>query len=191
MSSTAQNRYKGPVRETKFLLFEQFPLSDVLGKGPYEAWGKDECTMVLDESYKFACEVLGPLNATGDREGCHLESGRVITPTGFKDAWKRQYEAGWKSLASSPEYDGQNAPAMLTCAVEEFLCGANPAFNMYGGLAHGAGPSIWRPGGDDPDIGTGRRHGFHPPGPGHSLEPGEDATARASITSAASNSSAM
>ncbi len=142
MSSTAQNRYKGPVRETKFLLFEQFPLSDVLGKGPYEAWGKDECTMVLDESYKFACEVLGPLNATGDREGCHLESGRVITPTGFKDAWKRQYEAGWKSLASSPEYDGQNAPAMLTCAVEEFLCGANPAFNMYGGLAHGAAEVI-------------------------------------------------
>ncbi len=142
MSSTPQNRYKADLREFKFLLFEQFPLQPMLGTAPYEAWGQDECSMVVEESYKFCCDVLGPLNAVGDREGCRVEGGRVKTPTGFPDAWKRLYEAGWKTLATSPEYDGQGAPHMLTLAVEEFLCGANPAFNMYGGLAHGAAEVI-------------------------------------------------
>ncbi|MFO0554917.1 MAG: acyl-CoA dehydrogenase [Polyangiaceae bacterium] len=142
MSSTPQNRYKADVRETKFLLFEQFPLGQLLGKEPFENWGKDECSMVIDEAYKFCCEVTGPLNAVGDREGCKIVDGRVITPTGFKDAWKALYEAGWKVLSTSAEFDGQGAPSILTCAVEEFLCGANPAFNMYGGLAHGAAEVI-------------------------------------------------
>ncbi|MBK8940736.1 MAG: acyl-CoA dehydrogenase [Polyangiaceae bacterium] len=142
MSSTPQNRYKADLRELKFLLFEQFPLQTLLGAPPFEAWGKDECTMVLEEAYKFVCEVTGPLNAIGDREGCRLEDGKVITPTGFKEAWKRLYEGGWKALASDAEYDGQGAPSTLTLAVEELLCGSNPAFNMYGGLAHGAAEVI-------------------------------------------------
>ena len=142
MSSTPQNRYKADLRETKFLLFEQFPLQPMLGKAPYEGWGEEECSMVIDEAYKFCCEVLGPLNAVGDREGCRIENGRVKTPTGFKAAWDRLYEAGWKTLATPPEYDGQGAPHMLTVVVEEFLCGSNPAFNMYGGLAHGAAEVI-------------------------------------------------
>src|SRR4051794_3431731 len=110
MSSTPQNRYKADLRELQFLLFEQFPIEDVLGKKPFEAWGKDECLMVLDESYKFACEVLGPLNAVGDREGCRIEDGRVKTPTGFKEAWDKLHEAGWKTVGLDPEFDGQGSP---------------------------------------------------------------------------------
>ena len=71
----AQNRYKADLRELRFLLFEQFKLGEVLGQAPFEAWGPDEVSMVLDEAYKFACEVVGPLNAVGDREGCRLENG--------------------------------------------------------------------------------------------------------------------
>ncbi len=142
MSSTPQNRYKADLRESKFLIFEQFPLMPLLGKAPFENWGKDECSMVLDEAYKWCCDVIGPLNAIGDREGCSIVEGRVKTPTGFKDAWGALIQAGWKTLAAAPEYDGQNAPYGLTCMVEEFLCGANPAFNMYPGLAHGAAEVI-------------------------------------------------
>ncbi|MFO0615047.1 MAG: acyl-CoA dehydrogenase [Polyangiaceae bacterium] len=142
MSTTPTNRYKADLREFKFLLFEQFPLEPLLSREPFEAWGKDECLMVLDESYKFACDVLGPLNAVGDREGCHVEGGRVHTPNGFKDAWTKLYEAGWKSIGLSTEFDGQGSPHSLQLCVEEFLCGANPAFNMYPGLAHGAAEVI-------------------------------------------------
>src|SRR5258707_1331969 len=123
VSSTPQNRYKADVRELEFLLFEQFPIRECLGKKPFEAWGEDECRMVLGEAYKFACEVLGPLNALGDREGCRIEDGRVKTPHGFKEAWDKLYEAGWKAIGIEPEYDGQGSPSALQLCVEEFLCG--------------------------------------------------------------------
>ena len=134
----AQNRYKADLRELRFLLFEQFALDEILGKEPFEAWGHDEASMVIDESYKFCCEVLGPLNGVGDRQGCRLEGGQVSAPDGFKDAWKKLYEAGWKAVAVAPEYDGQGAPHTLQVVVEEFLSGSNMAFAMYAGLAFGA-----------------------------------------------------
>ncbi|MFN9809766.1 MAG: acyl-CoA dehydrogenase N-terminal domain-containing protein, partial [Deltaproteobacteria bacterium] len=82
--SQPQNRYKADLRELEFLLFEQFKMGELLSKEPFQNWGPDEVKMVLEGSYEFATTVLGPLNAVGDREGCRLENGRVITPTGFK-----------------------------------------------------------------------------------------------------------
>jgi len=136
------NRYKADLREVRFVLFEQFGLNDVLQKEPYEDWGPDEVRMVLDETYRFAREVTGPLNQIGDREGCRVEDGRIITPKGFKSAWKKLYEAGWRSLSLKEELGGQGAPASLAAVVEELLSGSNTAFNMYPGLAHGAGEVI-------------------------------------------------
>jgi alkylation response protein AidB-like acyl-CoA dehydrogenase len=138
----AQNRYKADLREIRFLLFEQFKLGELLGSAPFAAWGKDEVNMVLDEAYKFACDVLGPLNAVGDREGCRIENGRVRTPTGFKGAWDRTSEAGWKMIAIDAQHDGQGAPHTVQVVVEEFLSGANTAFSMYPGLAYGAAEVI-------------------------------------------------
>ena len=136
--SQAQNRYKTDLRELSFLLFEQFGMRDILGKEPYAAWGEDEVRMVLDQVYEFATKELGPLNAVGDREGCKIVDGRVITPTGFKGAWKKLYEAGWRQLSGSEEYGGQGAPRTLQVIVEEMFSGANCAFMMYPGLALGA-----------------------------------------------------
>ena len=136
------NRYKADLREFQFLLFEQFKLGDLLGKAPYEAWGEEEVRSSLAECYRFAREVLGPLNVVGDIQGCKLENGHVITPTGFKDAWKKLYEAGWKSIGVPPELGGAGAPRTLQVLVEEMLSGANAAFNMYPGLAYGAAEVI-------------------------------------------------
>ena len=111
--SQAQNRYKTDLRELQFLLFEQFGMQDILGKEPYAAWGEDEIKMVLDQTYEFAKTVLGPLNAVGDREGCKIENGRVVTPKGFKDAWNKLYEAGWRSLSGPEDFGGQGAPRTL------------------------------------------------------------------------------
>ncbi|MDI1447102.1 acyl-CoA dehydrogenase [Polyangium sp. 6x1] len=138
----SQNRYRADLREMKFLLFEQFRLGDILGRAPFEAWGVEEISMVLDETYKFACDVLGPLNAVGDHAGCRLEGGRVYTPEGFKTAWTKLYEAGWKNVSVNPEWGGQGAPHAVYALVEELLSGANTAFNMYPGLAHGAAEVI-------------------------------------------------
>ncbi len=140
--SQAQNRYKTDLREFDFLLFEQFAAQDLLGKDRFAAWGKDEVKMVLEETYRFACEVTGPLNQVGDREKCRVENGSVITPTGFKDAWNKLYKAGWRQLGVSEEFGGQDAPRALQVLVEELLSGSNVAFMMYPGLAMGAAELI-------------------------------------------------
>ena len=136
------NWYKADLRELSFVLLEQFRLGELLGKAPYEAWGEDEARAVLDAAYRFAREVLGPLNATGDREGCRIEGGQVKAPKGFQDAWKQLYENGFKSLGVATDHGGQGAPQSLVVLVEELLSGANPAFNMYPGLAFGAAETI-------------------------------------------------
>lgn len=140
--SQPQNRYKADLRELQFLLFEQFGLGDLLGKEPFAEWGPEEVKMVLDECYRFATEVLGPINAVGDREGVKLENGQVIVPRAYEEAWKKLYEAGWRQLSTSPEYGGQGAPATLQAVAEELFSGANPAFMMYPGLTHGAAELI-------------------------------------------------
>lgn len=138
----AINRYKADLREIHFLLFEQFKLGELLGKGPFEAWGEEEVRTSISEGYRWVREVTGPLNVVGDIEGCKLVDGRVVTPTGFKDAWKKLYEAGWKSMSVSPEFGGAGSPFSVQIIVEEFMSGANTAFNMYPGLAFGAGEVI-------------------------------------------------
>jgi alkylation response protein AidB-like acyl-CoA dehydrogenase len=136
------NRYKADLREFFFLLFEQFKIDGLLGKPPFAAWGADEVKTSLSECYRWAREVTGPLNAVGDAEGCKLEGGRVYTPRGFKEAWSKLYEAGWKSIAVAEEFGGAGAPRAVHVLVEELLSGANAAFNMYAALAYGAAEVI-------------------------------------------------
>ncbi len=136
--TTGINFYKTDLREHFFVLFEQFGYGELAGKPPFEAWGIDEAKAVLNETYRFAQKVLGPLNSVGDREGCRLDHGAVKTPSGFKEAWQKLYESGFKTIAIAPEHGGQGAPHMLHVLVEEMLSGANTAFNMYPALAYGA-----------------------------------------------------
>jgi alkylation response protein AidB-like acyl-CoA dehydrogenase len=140
--AAALNWYRADLRELSFLLLEQFRLAEVVGRPPFEAWGPDEVKSVLQETYRFAREVLGPLNASADRSGCRVDDGKVVTPDGFREAWKQLYENGFKGVGVDVEHGGQGGPAMLTVLVEEMLSGSNPAFAMYPGLAHGAAELI-------------------------------------------------
>jgi alkylation response protein AidB-like acyl-CoA dehydrogenase len=138
----AINRYKADLREFNFLLFEQFKLGELLGHAPFDAWGEDEVRTSLAECYRWVREVIGPLNAPADVEGCRLENGNVYTPKGFKEAWLSLYEAGWKQIAVDPEHGGAGAPHSLQILIEELISGANTAFAMYSGLTFGASEVI-------------------------------------------------
>ena len=138
----AINRYKADLRELHFVLFEQFGLADLMGKAPYENWGADDVKLILDEVYRFATEVSGPLNSAGDTQGCRIENGQVVTPEGFKDAWEKLYEAGFKSLSVSEEFGGQDSPACVACVAGELGAGPNTAFDMYPSLTVGAADLI-------------------------------------------------
>jgi alkylation response protein AidB-like acyl-CoA dehydrogenase len=130
--------YNAPLRDMRFVLHE---LHD--SAGLVETIGQPEVTAelidsILEEAAKFATEVLLPINASGDEEGCKLENGVVRTPKGFKAAYDQFRESGWGALASDPEYGGQGLPAMLGKMVEEMQCSANLSFGLYPGLTHGA-----------------------------------------------------
>ena len=134
---SAVNRYRCDLRDMRFLMFEQFKIQDILNKGPYKDWGEDEVNMILDGVYKWSCEVPGPLNYSGDKEGCKLQDGVVTAPKGFKAAWDSLYENGWRGVGLSEEHGGQGGPDTLAMLAGEMISGSNTAFNMYSGLTTG------------------------------------------------------
>ncbi len=138
----AINQYKADLRELNFILFEQFGLGELVGKAPFEEWGEEEVKLILGEVYRFATEVSGPLNSVGDTQGCQFKDGQVTTPDGFKEAWEKLYEAGFKSLSVGGEFGGQGAPSCVACIAGELGAGPNTAFDMYPSLTGGAADLI-------------------------------------------------
>lgn len=133
--------YTAPVKDMQFVLHDllQITSSDIPGYADLDA---GFTAAVLEEAGKLASDVLAPLNAVGDREGCVLENGVVRTPTGFKAAFDQLKEGGWTALDCDPEYGGQGLPYLMGTAVGEIFVAANMALNMYQGLTHGAYSAI-------------------------------------------------
>ena len=132
-------RYTAPVDEVLFLLNDVFQIARYDNLPGFADASSDVTAAILGEAAKFCEEVLRPLNQTGDSEGCTRHpDGRVTTPPGFKEAYRRLIEGGWLGLSAPTAYGGQGLPATLTAVVNEFLCSANMAFSMYPGLVQGA-----------------------------------------------------
>ncbi|MHC0054536.1 acyl-CoA dehydrogenase C-terminal domain-containing protein [Actibacterium sp. D379-3] len=133
--------YTAPTKDMQFILHELLNVTET-GIAGYDELEADFTAAVLEEAGKLATEVLAPLNAVGDTEGCVLENGVVRTPTGFKDAYEQVKAGGWMALDCDPEYGGQGMPYLMNSAVGEIFVSANMAFNMYQGLTHGAYSAI-------------------------------------------------
>jgi len=133
--------YAAPLKDMQFVLHEVLKLTET-GISGYEELDQDFTRAILEEAGRFASEVLAPLNAVGDREGCRLENGVVRTPPGFREAFDQLRDAGWPAIDCDPDYGGQGLPYIMNTAVGEILVSANMAFNMYQGLTHGAYSAI-------------------------------------------------
>ena len=133
--------YAAPVKDMQFLLHNVLAVSET-GIPGYADLDAGFTEAVLDEAGKVARDVLAPLNAVGDREGCVLENGVVRTPKGFKAAFEAMKQGGWTALDCDPDYGGQGLPYIMGTAVGEIFVSANMAFNMYQGLTHGAYSAI-------------------------------------------------
>ena len=131
--------YTAPLQDMTFVLNDVLDAPATLAALPAHAdIDSDLIAQVLAEAGRFTHEVLAPLNAVGDKAGCHFEQGSVTTPPGFAAAYQQFVEAGWPALACVPEYGGQGLPAILHTALYEMLSAANHAWGMYPGLLHGA-----------------------------------------------------
>jgi hypothetical protein len=131
--------YQAPTRDTKFVVREVLDIESFGHLDGFEAASADIVDAVIEEAGRFASEVLAPLNASGDAEGCtRQQDGSVTTPEGFRQAHGQFREAGWGTLSAPAEFGGQGMPHVLGFAVEEFMSSANQSFAMYPGLTNGA-----------------------------------------------------
>ena len=127
--------YAAPLAEMRFL-FEELTSSGL--EKPEEWVPNDLLEAILEGAARFAETVLDPLNEIGDQKGSRLEAGVVLTPPGFREAYRLYVEAGWNSLTAAPEYGGQGLPLLLSAAVAEMWNSAATSFALCPVLNMGA-----------------------------------------------------
>ena len=81
--------YEPPWRDMRFVIEELLDLPAQWARMPALAHADAELSRQLaEEAGRFAREVLLPLNARGDLEGCTWRDGAVRTPPGFLEAYQ-------------------------------------------------------------------------------------------------------
>lgn len=113
--------YTAPVSDYRFL-FEEVLRLDASLVGLYQDLELDSELLhsILEEAGKFSRDVLQPLNAIGDTQGCRLADGVVTTAEGFADAYRAFVAAGWSSVSSPTAYGGQGLPRVLPSSIRDF-----------------------------------------------------------------------
>ena len=92
------NEYRAPLEDIRFVLDHLVDLSEIARLPGYEHADPETIAGLLEEAGKFMGEVLSPLNRAGDLQGSRLEDGEVVTPDGFREAYRKFTAAGWGSV---------------------------------------------------------------------------------------------
>ncbi|HEY9134002.1 MAG TPA: acyl-CoA dehydrogenase C-terminal domain-containing protein [Dyella sp.] len=133
--------YKAPLDDLRFALY------DVLGAEPQltalqggEGHTRDLLDAVLEEAGRLSEQVLAPTNGPGDEEGCRYDKSTqtVVTPKGFKEAFRAFADGGWAGLTQAEAFGGQALPNALGTATMEIFQSGNLAWSLYPLLSEGA-----------------------------------------------------
>jgi alkylation response protein AidB-like acyl-CoA dehydrogenase len=137
--------YKAPLDDMRFVLHDLFGAEGTLTPlAGGEGHTRDLLDAVLEEAARFNEQVLAPLNASGDAEGCQFDkaTATVTTPKGFKEAYRTYVEGGWAGLTSPEAMGGQALPEVIGVAMKEMLDSANLAWGNYPLLSQGAAHAL-------------------------------------------------
>jgi alkylation response protein AidB-like acyl-CoA dehydrogenase len=129
--------YQAPYKDMQLLVAQAYQQHGLDKLESLEGFDTDLANAVMEEAAKFASGVLAPLNQVGDVQGCRFEEGKVITPDGWKDAYRHFSESGWIGLALPETFGGQGLPKYIAQPVNEMWLSANLAFVMFQALAQG------------------------------------------------------
>jgi alkylation response protein AidB-like acyl-CoA dehydrogenase len=134
------NIYNAPQRDMQFALFDVLGMQAHYDRLGFASAQRDVLDAVLEEAAKFTSEVLAPLNAIGDSEGCRYDkaTGAVTSPPGFKRAYGLFVEGGWSGLVAPEAFGGQGLPESFGVVLKEMIDAANLAWGNYPLLSHGA-----------------------------------------------------
>lgn len=95
---------------------------------------------LLEECGRFAAEVPGALDRSGDVAGCTFDpaTGEVGMPAGWREAYGHYVDGGWGSVPFSPEHGGGGFPWLVATAMQEMITSANMSFSLCPLLTQGA-----------------------------------------------------
>jgi len=130
--------YQAPVKDMLFVLNHLAGLPQVAALPGFEEATPDTVQAVLEESARYAGDVLAPLNHPADREPSTWRDGAVATAPGFKQAFRLYAEAGWQGMTHPVEYGGQGLPGLVGSPCSEMLNAANLSFALCPLLTNGA-----------------------------------------------------
>jgi acyl-CoA dehydrogenase len=130
--------YQSPVADILFSLEHVAGLDAEIGAGLFGDLDWETVASVIGEAGRFATEAIAPLNRAGDLEGARYENGRVTSPPGFREVYRRWAEAGWAGVTASPEYGGMGLPHAVNFACTEIWNGASMGFALCPLLSEGA-----------------------------------------------------
>ncbi|MGB0568389.1 MAG: acyl-CoA dehydrogenase C-terminal domain-containing protein [Alteromonas macleodii] len=134
--------YKAPQRDAMFVTHELLNYQNHYQKLGFDEASEDLVSAIFAEAAKFSENVLAPINASGDEEGCKWVDGEVTTPKGFKEAYQTYVEGGWPGMSHPEEFGGQALPYSLSSIIAEWFSGANHSWAMYPGLSQGCMATI-------------------------------------------------
>jgi alkylation response protein AidB-like acyl-CoA dehydrogenase len=129
--------FKAPQKEALFVMNELLGFEKHYADLGFTDATPDMVEAIFSEAAKFAENVLAPINANGDEEGCKWEDGVVTTPKGFKEAYQQYVDGGWTGMTHPEELGGQNLPYSLGSVMAEWFSSANHSWAMYPGLSQG------------------------------------------------------
>jgi alkylation response protein AidB-like acyl-CoA dehydrogenase len=135
MNST---QYSVDRRDIQFVQKELLKVDRLTKLPRFSGFSPKDFDLAVEEGATFVEQVWSPINKIGDEQGTVLRDGKVVTPAGFKDAWKKCTDAGWLGITAEPEFGGQGLPLSVAVGVLEGFYGGNPSLYVTTMLTAGA-----------------------------------------------------
>ena len=130
--------YTAPINDMMFLFEKLRDNKNYNDLEKYKEVNADLAKDILEQAAKITENLILPLAKIGDENPTKLENGVVITPPGYKEAYKKFIQDGWTSLSCDPEYGGQGMPKTISAFFDEMLSSASLSFKLYSELSIGA-----------------------------------------------------
>ena len=130
--------YVAPLDEIRFTLDRVVGLDHLLSASRFEGLDADTVHGAIAEAARFITEVFGPLNTVGDQQGTKLVDGKVVTPEGWAQAYRKFVDAGWGALPFDTEFGGGGFPDLIGIVLQEMMVACNMSFSLCPLLTQGA-----------------------------------------------------
>ncbi|MEO8093513.1 MAG: acyl-CoA dehydrogenase [Pseudolysinimonas sp.] len=144
------SQFRPQVSDLAFILEHVVGYPEIAKLPGFEHADLDTVVDLLEQCGEFMKEVVAPTNRAGDLEGARRQAdGTVVTPQGFKEAYRKYVDAGWGAVPLPEEFGGGDFPRIIGLAIQELVTTANMAFALCPLLTQGAIEALLHYGSDE------------------------------------------